>query len=159
MLAVNTTQIATNATRLRPQGLVMGTTVLTLDGEIPVEYLAAGDRIITRNGARKLVGITATVVKDLKVVRIMAGVLGHDAPEADVVLGSEQAILVRDWRAKALSGRASAMIEAHRSVDGQFIRAETLAQARVFTLHFDEAAVIYASALELSCPVAAPVTA
>ena len=30
-------------------GIAMGTIVLTLDGEIPVEHLNAGDRVITRD--------------------------------------------------------------------------------------------------------------
>lgn len=42
--------------------LAPGTIVYTLDGALPVEYLNAGDRIITRAGARVLRGISAGVV-------------------------------------------------------------------------------------------------
>ena len=34
--------------------LASGTIVMTMDGALPVEYLAPGDRIVTRNGARVL---------------------------------------------------------------------------------------------------------
>ncbi|MGV6812438.1 MAG: hypothetical protein ACWA47_09340 [Brevirhabdus sp.] len=34
--------------------LALGTIVYTLDGALPVEYLTAGDRIVTRAGARVL---------------------------------------------------------------------------------------------------------
>ena len=34
-------------------GLLLGTPVLTLDGELPVEHLFAGDRIITRDGVAR----------------------------------------------------------------------------------------------------------
>lgn len=35
-------------------GLPIGTTILTLEGALPVEYLCAGDRIVTRAGMRIL---------------------------------------------------------------------------------------------------------
>lgn len=37
-----------------PAALPLGTIVLTMDGALPVEYLSAGDRIITRAGASVL---------------------------------------------------------------------------------------------------------
>ena len=37
--------------------ILAGTPVLTLEGEMPVEYLAPGDRILTRVGARRLVQV------------------------------------------------------------------------------------------------------
>lgn len=38
-------------------GILSGTLVLTLDGEVPVQFLCPGDRIITRSGARVLRGV------------------------------------------------------------------------------------------------------
>ena len=38
-------------------GILSGTPVLTLDGEVPVQFLCPGDRIITRSGARVLRGV------------------------------------------------------------------------------------------------------
>jgi len=38
--------------------LALGTIVYTLDGALPVEYLNAGDRIVTRAGARVLRDLT-----------------------------------------------------------------------------------------------------
>ncbi len=38
-------------------GILSGTRVLTLDGELPVQFLCPGDRIITRSGARVLRGV------------------------------------------------------------------------------------------------------
>lgn len=39
-------------------GLPTGTIILTLDGALPVEYLCAGDLVITRAGARVLRDLT-----------------------------------------------------------------------------------------------------
>ncbi len=44
------------------------------------------------------------------------------------------------------------MIAAVKLADGEYIRAETVAEARFFSLSFEEDAVIYAGGLELACP-------
>jgi hypothetical protein len=131
-------------------GFAGGTTVLTLDGAIPVEFLNTGDRIITRDGARILRAISMVVV-DGDVVRVGASTLGHDRPRDDVMVSADQGILVRDCRAKAMYGVAQAMIPAARMADGEMIRREAVAGLRLFTLSFDAPAVIYAGGLELAC--------
>jgi hypothetical protein len=135
----------------------LGTTILTLDGALPVEHLCEGDRIITRNGARKLVRITAQQCCDVTLVRISADSLGVGKPADDILISPDQPILIRDWRAKALFSAAQAMVPAARLIDGSYIRAEAVADARLYTLHFEEPAVIYAGGLELACaPVCVP---
>ncbi|MGV8951258.1 MAG: Hint domain-containing protein [Cypionkella sp.] len=137
---------------LSAPALLLGTKVLTMEGEFPVEYLTPGDRIVTRSGSRKLVAVKPHLVAKLAMIRIMEGVLGCESPEGDLCVTPAQPILIRDWRAKALYGSDAAMIPAGDLVDGEFIRREVMFQARVFTLHFEEEVVIYAGALELSCP-------
>ena len=134
------------------QAMVSGTSVLTLDGELPVDYLQPGDRVLTRAGMRRLKQVAVSVVQNARVVCIAHGTLGVDRPAEDVTVSAAQEILVRDWRAKAMFGTAVAMIPAAKLADGEYIRAVTLAEARFFTLSFDEDAVIYAGGLELSCP-------
>ncbi len=131
--------------------VLAGTPVLTLDGALPVEYLQPGDRILTRAGARRLVQVAVSVVRNARVVRIAHGTLGVDCPTEDVTVSAAQQILVRDWRAKAMFGQPQAMIAAARLADGEYIRAETLPEARFFTLTFENDAVIYAGGLELAC--------
>lgn len=133
------------------QGITAGTPVLTLEGELPVQFLAPGDRVITRSGARVLTAVEVTVVRDAAMVRISASALGHDRPENDLFVAPTQPILVRDWRAKALYGTDSAMVEAQRLADGDYIRKEVVAEVRLFTLRFAREEVIYAAGLELSC--------
>ena len=131
--------------------VVAGTPVLTLDGEMPVEFLQPGDRVLTRAGARRLKQVEVTVVRNARVIKISHGTLGVDCPAEDVTVSAAQTILIRDWRARAMFGQNQAMIPAARLADGEYIRAETLAEARFFSLSFEDDAVIYAGGLELAC--------
>lgn len=142
-----------------PGGCLGGTLVRTLDGLMPVAFLGPGDRIVCRRGARRLLGVTARHLPCVELVRLRASTLGHDRPDRDVLLAPDQKVLIRDWRARVLYGQPLAAVAAARLVDGEFIQAETHAEARLFTLHFAEAEVIYAEGLELSCPVRVPLMA
>ena len=140
------------ATETMPQfGLAAGTTVLTLAGAVPVEFVAPGDRMITRAGARTVTGVEISVVKNARVVRISEGVLGKDRPEADMIVAPTQPILIRDWRAKAIAGLDQAVITAEKLADGEYIKVEVLDEVRLVTLKFADAQVIYAAGLELGC--------
>jgi hypothetical protein len=132
-------------------GLVAGTRVMTMDGELPVEYLIPGDRILTRTGARKLATVSVRVELDAPMVRIGAGTLGYDRPCEETVVPQHQLILIRDWRAQALYGAPQALVAAGRLADGNLIKVETVAEARVFVLGFDHDVVIYAGGLEMAC--------
>ena len=132
-------------------GLVMGTRVMTIDGDLPVEHLCIGDRILTRAGVRALTSISVRVERDMAMVRVGASTLGHDRPADDALLPAAQMILVRDWRAKALYGAPQALVPAARLADGNLIRLQIVPEARVFTLGFGADAVIYASGLEVAC--------
>jgi hypothetical protein len=137
-------------------GVLAGTTVLTLDGMLPVEFLTPGDRIVTRAGARLLTSISVVARKQVDLVRIRASTIGHDRPEQDLYLSPGQPVIIRDWRAQALYGVPVAAIPAARLADGEFVCLETHRDVRLFTLRFDEDEVIYAEGLELACPAFLP---
>lgn len=143
------------AITLAVQGMAAGTRVLTLDGELPVEYLTPGDRILTRSGARVLRDVRVTVLQSARAVRISAETLGIDRPEDDMTVGPDQPVMVRDWRARALCGAPVGVVAATALCDGEFIREERVAELRLFTLHFDAAETVYACGLELGCPAVA----
>jgi hypothetical protein len=136
-------------------GLVEGSMILTLMGPRAVETLRTGDRIVTRSGAMVLRGVEARVMRHARLVRVTASALAPERPEEDVTLAADQPILVRDWRATALAGAPQAMIPADRLADGEYIRAEARRDTRIFALHFDRPAVIYAQGLELGCEAVA----
>lgn len=129
-------------------GLAEGTDVLTLTGALPVENLAAGMRIITRNGVRQLKAIHSRAGSG-RMVRISASALGVDQPAEDLHLDPHSRILIRDWRARALKGCDQAVMSASKLVDGEYIRLEERS-LRLFSLEFDGPEVIYAGGLELA---------
>ena len=134
-------------------GLCAGTTVLTLDGELPVEHLSVGDRIISRtSGTAILRDIIATEVM-MTPIRIKAGSLGHTRPDRDMIVAPEAQLHIRDWRAEALFGTPTAMIAARRLIDGEFVAEETTRVMTLFTLVFDRAQVIYADGMEIGTGV------
>lgn len=135
-------------------GLAAGTTVLTLSGAMPVDFVAPGDRIITRAGARTVTGVEISVLRNARVVRISEGVLGKDRPEADMIVSPEQPILIRDWRAKAIAGLDQAVMAAEKLADGEYIKVEVMDEVHLVTLQFADAQVIYAAGLEVGCEAA-----
>ncbi len=132
------------------EGLCGGTIVLTLDGEMPVEHLTPGDRIITRDcGVAVLRGITA-VARTLSVIRIRAGSLGHTRPDRDMVLPPATRVHIRDWRAEALYGTATAMIPAEQLIDGEFIAEAAPEKIVIHRLTFEAPHILYADGLEVA---------
>jgi hypothetical protein len=136
-------------------GMLCGTMVMTLAGEVPVESIAPGDRIITRRGMRKVTSVVMTEVEQARVVRIAPNSLGVERPKAEIVVSPEQQLFLRDWRAKAMYNVDEALVSAARLCDGEYMRQEVMAEAYFFSLHFEMPEVIYADGLELAC---APMT-
>jgi len=135
-------------------GLRPGTLVLTMDGELPVEYLGTGDRIITRDsGVAKLTRIERQVLAG-PMVRICAGGLGHMRPGSDMVLPAQAEVLLRDWRAQSLYGRAQALARAGDLVDGEFVVDLGVMPGPLLSLVFDAPHIVYAGGLELASSVA-----
>lgn len=127
-----------------------GTLVLTLDGELPVEHLTPGDRIITRtSGTARLFRLRHRRLM-VEAVSIAHGTLGNARPDRDVVLPARQEILVRDWRASALFGASQALVPACRLIDGTYIRSLGRQKLDLFELHFETPQILYADGLELA---------
>ena len=134
-----------------PVAIAPGTTVLSLDGALPVEHLFVGDRLITRHGARALTAIDKiTLPLDTAIVRVTQNALGG-RPDRDLWLPAAQRILIRDWRAQALYGQKQACVPAGQLADGEYIRLEVLREAVTgFALSFGRPEVFYADGLELA---------
>ncbi|MFD2175157.1 Hint domain-containing protein [Rhodobacter lacus] len=136
--------------RLGRPGLTAGAEVATLEGVLPVEYLSPGERVVTRAGARVLRAVTTLpLITDL--VRIAPGTFGRGRPGTALILGAGTEVLLRDWRAQALFGRAQALVAVSRVIDGRFVTRVTGGKMRLYGLHFDHPEVIYAEGVEIGC--------
>ncbi|WGH78491.1 Hint domain-containing protein [Jannaschia ovalis] len=80
-----------------------GTLIATPRGEVPVEALEPGDRVITRDngiqvvrwtGRRDLTRAEMAANGALRAVRIAAGALGHGLPERDMTVSPQHRVLI-----------------------------------------------------------------
>jgi Hint domain len=130
-------------------GFASGTIILTQEGEIPVEFLCSGDRIISRGtGFATLDQINSSRCM-VRAVRFVAGSLGHTRPDLDLILPENQMVLVRDWRAQSLFGVAEAVVSAGDLIDGEFICDLGFQPMMLHQLRFARPSVIYAGGLEV----------
>lgn len=102
------TQLGKRAPRASPC-FTPGTLITTQRGEVPVEMIAAGDRVVTRdNGIQTVrwVGKTQMFLHDFQMdphllpVFIQQGSLGKGLPERDMMVSPNHRILVANTRAK-----------------------------------------------------------
>ncbi|MGH1367311.1 MAG: Hint domain-containing protein [Maritimibacter sp.] len=120
-------------------GLGLGTGVQTSEGELPVEFLAPGDKIVTFDaGLVTLSRVDVRTVPMRELVRIRPSVLSEHGQGRDVVLSARQKLLIRDWRAPVMFGKSAALVEARKLVDGAYMTQLTgTAPMRMFQLMFD----------------------
>lgn len=131
--------------------LCAGTTVLTLDGEMAVESLRSGARVITRDSGMAVLQGVDKIRAVITPIKIKAGSLGHTRPDRDTQVPDTTPIHIRDWRAPALYGTANAMVPAVELTDGEFITKQAETEVRIVTLTFARPHVIYADGLEIGC--------
>ncbi|KPQ06807.1 MAG: Hint domain [Rhodobacteraceae bacterium HLUCCA12] len=131
--------------RERPTGLLEGTLIRTEDGDRPVEYLLAGDRIVTRdNGLCELRGTSTLVACDIDVIAFLPADAKPDNPEVEpqLVVPAMQQVAVDDWRANVVFERDTLATPAGSLVDGKRVRREKRKLVRLFRLHFDSPQMI-----------------
>jgi len=144
-----------------PCGIAAGTVILTRDGEIPVDWLMAGERVITRDtGLATLLAVESRVVPRAGLVRVKAGALGEGRPGHDLLLAAGQPVLLRGWRARAMFGLPQVQVPVAALVEGEGIAAVAAGgETRLFTLILAEPHVVYADGVELVAAAPALVAA
>jgi hypothetical protein len=135
----------------RLAAIARGAGVLTLEGLLAVEHLAPGDRIVTRAGAVRLAAVQEHRAAG-PMICVAPGCLGHDRSGQPLLLSPETKVLLRDWRARAMFGKAQVMVAISKLVDGAFIRRVAGAGLPLFALSFDAPQVIYVDGVQLGCP-------
>lgn len=132
-------------------GLVAGTRVLTADGDLPVELLGPGDRIITRNaGYARLVALHFHQYRG-DFVQIAAGALGDTRPETDTILAADQVVLLRGDAARSLTGQTSQLIRAADLPDFSGRSLLCGIEMTVVQMVFDAPQLVYGDGLETLC--------
>jgi hypothetical protein len=131
-------------------GVCADTTIMTLDGEMRVEDLTQGTRVLTRDsGMAALRTITSQTVR-VAPIRINAGSLDHTRPDRDMLVAPGTQIHIRNWRAEALFCSPAAMVDAQRLVDGECLAVQDMCEMTVFTLTFDRKHIMYADGIEMA---------
>ena len=130
-------------------GLITGSILLTLDGEIPVEHLSVGDKLITRDTGLSKVEHIQRSTRSVHTIALAAGSLGHTRPERDALLAGDQMVLIRDWRARAMFNSERALVAARALVDDEFITDQGMQETTLFQIFCDSPHIIYADGLEL----------
>ena len=125
-------------------GIARGSVILTMKGEIPVENLKVGDRVITRE--RGMAVIRAIDIVEGPACTIRTDSLGLARPERDTTVAADQHVTVRDWRAEVLFDAEAALVPARRLCDGKHVAA--FGEAEFFQLAFDAPLTVYANGLE-----------
>lgn len=131
-------------------GIAMGTIVLTLDGELPVEHLNPGDRVITRDTG--IATLRAVHMREITFTpyKISADRLGEGRPVADTFVAADQHILLRGLLSQALYKADSTMVPVSKLADGEYITKCEEQVMRIYELEFDKTHVIYANGLEVA---------
>jgi hypothetical protein len=131
-------------------GICAGTTIMTMDGELPVEHLSVGDRVITRDAGMSVLREVRVADVEIACIAIKAGSLGHTRPDRDMLVAPGALIHIRDWRAEALFGQRQATVPARRLIDGEYVAETAKARVRIFDLIFDHQHIVYADGVEMA---------
>jgi hypothetical protein len=107
-----------------------GTLVATPKGEVPVESLKAGDRIITRDngiqelrwiGSRKFDWADMVANPHLRPVMVRRGSLGNGLPERDMMVSPNHRLLVSNDRTSIYFDEHEVLVSAKHLIDGKGI--------------------------------------
>ncbi|MGR3540278.1 MAG: Hint domain-containing protein [Hasllibacter sp.] len=137
---------------------VTGTRILTLDGEIPVEHLTIGDRVVCRDGGAKPLRWNGTtrppagrMASDPAVmpVRIPAHAFGTGRPARDLWVSPQHRVLLRGGDTMLLTGEAEVLAAAlHLTGRRGIAQRPARAGAAYHHLLFDTHEIVWSEGLE-----------
>lgn len=151
-LLTSLSPVANADTCPRLDGFAQGTLIATSDGEIPIEYLNPGDRIVSGdNECVELKSITCIEGHEIELVSIArrAEISGVNSPSRKLLMTPLQCVQLRDWRAAILGGGEPLPTPVTSLIDDSQIRAETRVKARIFRLEFENDTSFYANDVEV----------
>ncbi|MFK7877422.1 MAG: Hint domain-containing protein [Paracoccaceae bacterium] len=128
-----------------------GTLIATPSGEVPVDQLQVGDRVITRDngiqqirwvGARALTEDELNEAKHLRPVRIPQGALGKGLPERDMLVSPQHRMLMSNDKTMLLFDEREVLVAAKHLSGLEGIEVADLDQITYVHLMFDHHEVI-----------------
>ncbi|NNK78260.1 MAG: hypothetical protein HKP40_06060 [Litoreibacter sp.] len=124
---------------------VQGTRILTDRGELPVQRLKVGDRIVTmHHGHQKIRWIGSSTVAGhghLAPIRFERGAMGNRRP---LLVSPQHRMYVSGWQTETLFGLPEALVAAKHLVDGKSIRLEERDKVVYFHILFDTHEIVFA---------------
>jgi hypothetical protein len=136
-----------------------GTRLWTDRGEVAIEHLAVGDRLLTRDdgpreviwsGERRMSGARLFALPEQRPIRLRAGSLGFDRPDGDLVVSPEHRVLVSGPATRDLWGETEVLVRAGDLVGGDGVTVDhSLRETWYIHLMLDRHQVIWANGLEV----------
>ena len=131
-----------------------GTLIDTALGPTPVERIAVGDRILTRDsgyrpvrwvGRRDLTAADLAVRPELRPIRIAQGALGPGCPERDMLVSPQHRMLLTGARAELIAGEAEVLAAAqHLTCQPGITRATAATGVGYIHIMFDDHEIVRA---------------
>lgn len=144
-----------------PAGVICftpGTWLRTPTGPVPVETLREGDLVDTRDGgpqeilwigSRRLSGAQMHALPELRPIRLRAGALSDDLPDADLVVSPRHRILLKGPWAEALFGVPEVLVAAEDLLgDGAVMRDTRLREVNYIHLLLPRHHIVWANGVE-----------
>ncbi len=131
-----------------------GTLIATPDGDVAIETLSAGDKVVTLDhgpqpirwiGARALDRSEFALNPKLRPIRIAAGSLGSNLPRRDLLVSPQHRMLIRSSIAVRMFESEEVLVPAHKLVGIPGVTVEETAQSVVyFHILFDRHEIVLA---------------
>lgn len=136
-----------------------GTRLRTEQGDIAIEDLGPGDRVLTRDdgpqevvwtGQRRMSGARLFAMPDQRPIRIREGALGVYRPDADLVVSPEHRVIVKGAVARDLWGEAEVLVSARDLVSDRLVTVDhSMRETWYVHLMLERHQVIWANGLEV----------
>jgi len=136
-----------------------GTRLRTERGEVAIEDLEIGDRLLTRDdgaqevlwsGHRRMSGARLFALPDQRPIRLRVNALGIDRPDADLVVSPEHRVLVGGDTTRDLWGEAEVLVRAGDLVGDRGVTVDhSLRETWYIHLMLERHQVIWANGLQV----------
>jgi hypothetical protein len=136
-----------------------GTRLRTDTGDVAIEDLGPGDRLLTRDsgpqqvlwsGHRRMSGARLFAMPEQRPIRLRRGALGLDRPEDDLIVSPEHRVLVKGRAARDLWGEPEVLVRAADLVGDRLITVDhSLRETWYIHLMLERHEVIWANGLEV----------